>query len=100
MNLKWKTCSLFFMATVCIMFASSHIYSDYNVLLEADFIGHGLKFEAVDLENLVVDKPKILDFAPSILSILNPLASDRFEPSANIYFHLATSYQLTSPLRC
>ena len=100
MNLKWKTFSLFFIATVCITFASSHIYSDYNVLLEADFIGHGLKFEAVDLENLVVDKPKILDLAPSVLSILNPLASDRFEKSANFYFHLATPYQLTSLLRC
>jgi hypothetical protein len=82
------------------MFASSHIYSDYDVLSEADFIGHGLKFEAADLENLIVDKPKILDFAPSTLSILCPLGSELFEQSAHSYFQVVTSYPMTSPLRC
>ena len=100
MNWKGKTFSLFCIATVCVMFASSHIYSDYDVLSEADFIGHGLKFEAADSENLLADKPKILDFAPSALSILYPLGSELFEQSAHSYFQLAISYQMTSPLRC
>ena len=79
---------------------SSHIYSDYAVLLEADFIGHGLKFEAADLENLVVAKPKVLDFAPSALFSFRPLGSDLFAKSTNSYFQSATPYQMTSPLRC
>ena len=82
------------------MFASSHVYSDYDVLLEADFIGHGLKFESADLENLVVHKPKIFDFAPAAVSIFNPLGSDLFEQSDNSYFQVDAPYQLTSPLRC
>ena len=100
MSWKTKKYSLFGMAILGVIFVASHIYSDYNVLLEADFISLGLKFEAADLENLVVDKPKILDFAPTAFSILRPLGSDLFEQTANSYFHLATPYQLTSPLRC
>ena len=100
MNWKCKTYSLFCIATVCVLFASSHLYSDYDALLEADFIGHGLKFEASDLENLVVDKPKILDFTRAALSILGPLGSDLLEHSSNSYIQVAAPYQLTSPLRC
>ena len=100
MSLKCKKHSFLYMAILCVIFASSHIYSDYNVLLDADFICQELKFEATDLENLVADKPKILDFAPSALSILHPLGSDLFEQSGNSYFQLAAPYQLISPLRC
>ena len=100
MSWRCKKYWLFCMAILCVIFVSSHIYSDYDVLLEADFIGHGLKFEAADLENVVVDKPKILDFAPSAFSTLHPLGSDLFEQSAISYFQSATPYQLTSPLRC
>ena len=88
------------MAILCVIFVASHIYSDYNVLLEADFICQELKFEATDLENLVADKPKILDFAPSTLFTVRPLNSELFEQSTNSYFQLATPYQSTSPLRC
>ena len=100
MNWKCKIYSLFCIAAICIIFASSHIYSDYDILLEADFISHGLKFEAADLENLVVDKPKILDFASNTPSILRPLGSDLLGQAANSYLQVATSYQTTSPLRC
>jgi hypothetical protein len=100
MSWRCKKYSLFCMAILCVIFVSSHIYSDYDVLLEADFIGHGLKFEAADLENLVIDKPKILDIAPSTLFILRPVDLDLFEQSAISYFQSATPYQLTSPLRC
>ena len=76
------------------------IHSYYESLVEADFLGCGLKFEAADLENLIVDKPKILDFAPSTLSILCPLGSELFEQSAHSYFQVVASYPMTSPLRC
>jgi hypothetical protein len=69
-------------------------------MVEADFIGHGLKFEAADLENLFVDKPKSLDFAPNALSIECPLGFDLFAQSINSYFQVATPHQMTSPLRC
>ena len=88
------------MAILCVLFVSSHMYSDYNVLLEADFICQELKFEATDLENLVIDKPKIIDVVPTALLTFRPLNSDLFEQPANPYFQLATPYQLTSPLRC
>jgi hypothetical protein len=100
MNSKCKKYPLFYMAILCVIFVISHIYSDYNVLLEADFICQELKFEATDLENLVADKPKILDFAPSTLVTVRPLNSELFEQSANSYFQLATPYQSTPPLRC
>jgi len=69
-------------------------------MAEADFIGHGLKFEAADLENLFVNKPKILDFASNALSIVSPLAFDLFEQSPNSYSPIATPHQMTIPLRC
>jgi len=97
---KCKKYPLFYMAILCVLFVSSHMYSDYNVLLEADFICQELKFEATDLENFVVDKPKILDFAPSSLLTLRPLNSDLFSQPSNLFFQLATPYRSTSPLRC
>ena len=100
MSLKCKKYSLFYIAVLCAVFVSCHIYSDYDILLEADFICQGLKFEAADLENLVVDKPKILDFVPSALLTFHPLDSGLFEQSTNSYLQLATLYQLVSPLRC
>ena len=88
------------MAILSVLFVSSHMYSDYNVLLEADFICQELKFEATDLENLVVDKPKILDLAPSSLLTLRPINSDLFGQPTNLFFQLATPYRSISPLRC
>jgi len=100
MNSKCKKYSLFYMAILCVLFVSSHMYSDYNVLLEADFICQELKFEATDLENLVVDKPKIIDVVPSALLTFRPTNSDLLEQSANPYFQLATPFRSLSPLRC
>ena len=100
MNSKCKKYSLFYLMILCVIFVSSHMYSDYNILLEADFICQGLKFEAPDLENLVADKPKILNLAPSTLLTLPPVNSDLLEWFANSYFQLPTPYQSASPLRC
>ena len=88
------------MAILCFLFVSSHMYSDYNVLLEADFICQELKFEATDLENLVVDKPKIIDVVSSALLTFRPLDPDLLGQPIDSYFQLATPYQSTSPLRC
>jgi hypothetical protein len=99
-NWKSKTFSVFCIATVCVIFPSSYLYSDYDVMLEADFIGDGVKFEAADLENLLVDKPKSPDFAPNAVSIVCPMGFDIVEQSTNSYLPLAMPHQMTSPLRC
>ena len=76
------------------------IHSYYESLIEADFLGCGLKFEAADLENLFVDKQKSLEIGPGTSSVscaedVNP--SEQFFP---LYFQVPSTDQTPFTLRC
>ena len=76
------------------------IHSYYESLVEADFLGHGLKFEAADLENLFIDKQKSFEIIPSASSIL---CSDDVNPSEQFfssYPQVPSTDQTPFPLRC
>ncbi len=47
------------------IFLLAYAYSNYNTLIEADFITHGTKFEAEDTADLWVDRQINLDWMPS-----------------------------------
>ncbi len=100
MSWERKTYLLLCVAAICLLLVSSHSYSDYNALVEADFLGHGLKFEAGDFENVVVDKPKVLDLLPHSVFLEHFSDSDVFRQSADPYFPLIYSDHNITPLRC
>ncbi len=101
-SMKWKSRakSLLLVLILCAAFSSTHVYSDYDSIREADFLGHGLKFEAADLDFLVADKPKIHDFTPSIVVLFRPSYSDLFQKFEDSFLYPSTSFEMTSPLRC
>lgn len=56
MKRKKKKLSLLLMISIAFLFQMAAAHSYYDSLIEADFLGNGLKFEAADLETLCVDK--------------------------------------------
>jgi hypothetical protein len=77
---------------------ASHSY--YESLVEADFLGHGLKFEAADLENLFVDKQKSLEILPKASSILWSEDVNPSEQLFPLYFQEPSAEQTPIALRC
>jgi len=77
---------------------ASHSY--YESLVEADFLGHGLKFEAADLENLFVDKQKSLEIGPQVSSILCFEDVNPSEQLFSFYFQEPSTNQTPLTLRC
>jgi len=76
------------------------VHSYYKSLVEADFLGHGLKFEAADLENLFIDKQKSLEIGPKAASTL---CSEDVNPSEQLfsfYFQVPSANQTPFTLRC
>ena len=60
--------SLIILGVSCL-FPFSCAYAQYNDLLEADFLTIGTKYEAADIENLVVDKHNLMGLTPLLVSI-------------------------------
>jgi hypothetical protein len=92
--------AILFVIAVSLFFQLGASHSYYESLVEADFLGHGLKFEAADLENLFVDKQKSLEINPKASSFLcsediNP--SEQFFPP---YFQAPSADQTSITLRC
>jgi hypothetical protein len=62
---KRRAISTFLILSLSFLFPLTSAYSNYNTLIEADFLTQGKKFEAGDLDNLWVDKQINWDFMPS-----------------------------------
>jgi len=86
--------------TISFFFQLGAIHSYYEILLEADFLGHGLKFEAADLENLFVDKQKSLEIGPKASSMLCPEDVNPSEQLFPLYFQVPSADQTPITLRC
>jgi hypothetical protein len=56
-----------FIIAVSLILVASSTYFHYYVLIEADFLYQGLKFECSDLDDLYVDKQNICDLNPTSL---------------------------------
>ncbi|HSR10792.1 MAG TPA: hypothetical protein VLS90_05060 [Thermodesulfobacteriota bacterium] len=95
-----KIYTIFCIAAMALVLVSSHVYSDYDALREADFLGHGLKFEAGDFENIVVDKPKLLNLIPHSLFIEFVSEPDAAIAPAAENFSFNRSDRNSAPLRC
>jgi hypothetical protein len=62
---KHRAISTFLIVGISLIFSLASAYSYYNTMLEADFLTLGVKFEAGDIDDLLVDKQINLDFIPS-----------------------------------
>lgn len=98
---KQQKLYIILMVMTISFFQVGAIHSYYESLIEADFLGCGLKFEAADLENLFVDKQKNLEIGPDDSSILclggvNP--SD--ELFFSLYFQTPSTDRTPFTLRC
>ncbi len=78
----------------------AYAYSNYNVLIEADFITHGTKFEAGDLDDLWVDKQLNLVFMPSESFLIDSAEMDRDGVLIRTSFQVSSINSLFSILRC
>ncbi len=58
--IKNRNVLLLFTLSVMVIFQVATAHSYYDSLIEADFLGHVLKFEAADLDTLCVDKQAYL----------------------------------------
>jgi len=96
--LKSKRTKILLCLTFAFIFPLSYAYSCYDVILEADFNFKGQKFEAGDIDDLFLEKQKVLNFTPIassriLTSEFNPFeqflkqfrnASGQFPPFENL----------------
>ncbi len=73
---KNRTTSILLIAGVTFLFSIASVYSNYNRLLEADFLVLGVKFESGDIDGLLADKQTHFNFIASQSCILGPLERD------------------------
>jgi len=73
---KHRTASILLIAGITFLFSIASLYSNYNRLMEADFLVLGVKFESGDIDGLLADKQINLDFIASQSYILGPLERD------------------------
>ncbi len=67
--------TLLIIASSLILLVAS-AYTNYNSLLEADFLTRGVKFEACDIDDLWVDKQINLDILPIEFWSIGSLEND------------------------
>ncbi len=79
---------------------SSCAYSSYNVIVEADFLANGIKYEAVDIENLFLDKQNFTGVIPNPFCLFLVLADNFFEPFSGFSILPPLIDQTSSLLRC
>ena len=69
---KQRPISTFLIISLSFILPLAFAYSNYNDLVETDFFTRGAKFEAVDLNNLWMDKQTDLDFMPGESLLIAP----------------------------
>lgn len=62
---RHRAISTFLILSLSFLLPLASAHSDFNTLIEADFLTQGAKFEAGDLNDLWLDKQTNLDFRPS-----------------------------------
>ena len=97
---KHQPTATFLILGISILFSVASLYSNYNCLLEADFLTREAKFEAGDIDNLLAEKQINLDFILSESYLFGSVEK------AILRLHMMSSWGLLSPglsfspLRC
>jgi hypothetical protein len=99
-TIKPKGKTIFLVIAISLSFQLGSAHSYYESLVEADFVGHGLKFEAADLENLFVDKQKDLEIDPRAFSTLSLWGANLSEQISLSYLQVPSTEQTSFILRC
>jgi hypothetical protein len=93
---------LFFSIVLAIsfLFPFSCAYAYYDDIVEADFLTLGTKYEAADIDNLVVDKFNLTGVTPPLVSTFFFSGDNFWGP--HLYFPLSTypNHPASSVLRC
>ncbi len=101
MERKDKRIQIFWAIAVCLILPFSCAYSGYNILIEADFLCQGLKFEASDLVDLLADKQTHWEFLSNAFAFSTPWVWEAIFGQLNIFsFHEPSLDQERSILRC
>ena len=98
--MRQKIFPVLLVAAVSFFFLFSSAYSNYNSLIEADFLTLGLKFEAADIDDLLVDKQIHVDFALGLFSTVGPMGADLLQKLAPSSFQVPGMDPPLSILRC
>jgi len=75
-------------------------YSCYDVIVEADFLTNGAKYEAVDIANLFLDKQNLTGMIPHPFSLFLFLADNFFELFSGCPLPPPLAHGTSSVLRC
>jgi len=97
---KNRTTSTFLIIGISIIFSVAPAYSNYNRLLEADFLAREVKFEAGDIDNLLVDRQINLDFIASESYLFGSLEKDLHRLLIMSSWQILSLGLSFSPLRC
>ncbi len=87
---RHRTISVFLIVSLSFIFPLASTYSNYNALIEADFLTLGVKFEAGDIDDLLVDRHINVDFLPSGAVAIDSLEIDR------LGLFIISSFQISS----
>jgi hypothetical protein len=85
---------------VSFLLPLSGAYSCYDVIVEADFLTTGVKFEAADRDNLLLNKQNLMGMIPTPSSSLLILGDNFFEPFPDSSPSIPAPHQISSLLRC
>jgi len=98
--MKRDRLSFLIILAISFLFPLSCAYAHYNDIVEADFLTFGTKYEAADINNLVVDKHNFIGVNPPLVSTWLYFADNFWGPYG--YFPLSTppNQLASSVLRC
>jgi hypothetical protein len=98
--MKKDRLSFLIIIAISFLFPLSCAYAHYNDIMEADFLTHGTKYEAADIENLVVDKYKLTAVTPPLVSTLLYLKENFPGTYLDLPLSTLSNHLASSVLRC
>jgi hypothetical protein len=98
--MKKDRLSILLIFAISFLLPLSCAYSCFNVIVEADFLTRGVKYEGVDIENLLLDRKSLAGVVPNpfFLSLLP--VDNFFEPLSAFSLPIPLVYLTSSILRC
>ena len=78
----------------------SPVYIDYQVLIEADFLSSGTRYEGRDIEDFSLDKQQNSTIGSSLLSIFSPPENNLFDSPTGLSLQIPSPGQKPITLRC
>jgi hypothetical protein len=96
--LNSKRTKIILCLTFAFIFPLSYTYSCYDIISEADFNFKGQKFEAGDINDLFLEKQKVLDFAPIASSRILTSELNAFEKFLKQFRNASSQFSLFADL--